>query len=405
MLYKYKGITKEGKSAKGSIDASTLDEAKRKLKAKGIFYQDIREANAVTFKNFSTREMPGPMLSSFSKEFSSYLNSGMAILTAIRLIEDQHQKEKKYATFLASLRTMIEEGKSLYHALTSQTVYELPDFFLQSINVAGQSGKMVSVLIQMGDFFSTQAKIKKQVSNALAYPMFIFVVAIGMVGFLITFVVPKITGIFEDTGQELPGITQFVLTISDFLSNNYVELIVGTVLMIIGFKLAYNYFYPYKRFYDAMILKLPLIGGLVQNHELGRFSYILSLMLESGISYAHAVKLATSTFGNSAFSETFKEASNRVVEGNKLSYSLQKSKGTKPKRNFMQAVALGEESSEVAQILGNIAVLYREENDDKMKLLLSLLEPIMMLFIGGIVGIIVSAMLLPIFSMNLGTNM
>ncbi len=405
MLYKYKGITKEGKKAKGSIEATTIDEAKRKLKAQGIFYQEINATKEITLKNFSKREMDGPQLSSFAKELSSYLNSGMAILTAIRLIEDQHQKEKKYASFLASIRTMIEEGKSLYHALNTQNVYAMPDFFLQSINVASQSGKMVSVLIQMGDFFSTQAKVKKQVGNALAYPMFIFVVAIGMVGFLITFVVPKITGIFKDTGQELPGITQFVLNISDFLSAHYISLILGFIGIIIAFKLAYKYIFAYKRFYDAFVLKLPIIGALIQNHELGRFSYILSLMLDSGVSYAHAVKLATSTFSNTAFKETFEEASQKVIEGNKLSHALQRVKGTKPKRNFMQALALGEESSEVAQILSNIAALYREENDDKLKLLLSLLEPFMMLFIGGIVGIIVSAMLLPIFSMNLGSKM
>ncbi len=405
MLYKYKGITKQGKSVSGTVEASGEDEAKQKLKNQGIFYKDITPTKEITLKNFSQREMPGPLLSSFAKELSSYLNSGMAILTAIRLIEDQHQHEKKYASFLASLRTMIEEGKSLYHALNSQSVYGMPDFFLQSINVAGQSGKMVPVLIQMGNFFSTQAKIKKQVGNALAYPMFIFIVAIGMVGFLITFVVPKITGIFKDTGQELPEITQFVLAISDFLSSHYIVLLLGIVGTIIAFKLSYKYIYSFQRFYDSLVLKVPVIGALIQNHELGRFSYILSLMLDSGVSYAHAVKLATSTFNNSAFKESFEEASKRVIEGNKLSHALQRGRGVKPKRNFMQALALGEESSEVAQILSNIASLYQEENDDKLKLLLSLLEPFMMLFIGGVVGIIVAAMLLPIFSMNLGAKM
>ncbi len=405
MLYKYKGITKDGKNISGTIEASSEDEAKQKLKSQGIFYKELKTTKEITFKNFSKREMPGPLLSSFAKELSSYLNSGMAILTAIRLIEEQHQKEKKYASFLASLRTMIEEGKSLYHALNSQSVYSMPDFFLQSINVAGQSGKMVPVLIQMGNFFSTQAKIKKQVGNALAYPMFIFIVAIGMVGFLITFVVPKITGIFKDTGQELPPITQFVLNISDFLSNHYISLILGIIGVIILFKLSYNYIYSFKKIYDSFVLKIPVIGSLIQNHELGRFSYILSLMLESGVSYAHAVKLATTTFNNVAFKEAFEEASHRVIEGNKLSHALQRGRGVKPKRNFMQGLALGEESSEVAQILSNIAILYQEENDDKLKLLLSLLEPFMMLFIGGIVGIIVSAMLLPIFSMNLGAKM
>jgi len=404
MLYKYKGITKQGKSAKGSIEASTIDEAKQKLKLQGIFYQSINETSQINVKNFAKREMPGPLLSSFAKELSSYLNSGMAVLTAIKLIEGQHKKEKKYASFLASLRTMIEEGKSLYHALSSQSVYGMPDFFLQSINVAGQSGKMVSVLINMGSFFSSQAKVKKQVGNAMAYPLFIFLVAIGMTGFLIAFVVPKITGIFKDTGQELPEITQFVLGVSDFLSAHYIVLILGFVATIVGFKMVYKYSFGFKKAYDGFVLKLPVVGELIQNHELGRFSYILGLMLDSGVSYAHAVKLATTTFSNSAFRESFEIASERVIEGNKLSHSLQRGKGVLPKRNFMQALALGEESSEVASILSNIAELYKEENDDKLKLLLSLLEPIMMLFIGLVVGVIVAAMLLPIFSMNLGAT-
>jgi general secretion pathway protein F/type IV pilus assembly protein PilC len=404
MLFKYKGITKQGKNAKGSIEASTIEEAKQKLKMQGIFYKDIQETSQITMKNFSQREMPGPLLSSFAKELSSYLNSGMAVLTAIKLIEGQHAKEKKYASFLASIRTMIEEGKSLYHALSSQSVYAMPDFFLQSINVAGQSGKMVSVLINMGSFFSSQAKVKKQVGNAMAYPLFIFLVAIGMTGFLIAFVVPKITGIFKDTGQELPGITQFVLGVSDFLSANYIVLILGFVGIIVGFKSAYKYSKSFKKSYDGFMLKMPVVGELIQNHELGRFSYILALMLDSGVSYAHAVKLATTTFGNDAFRASFEEAAERVIEGNKLSHALQRGKGVLPKRNFMQALALGEESSEVSHILSNVAELYQEENDDKLKLLLSLLEPFMMLFIGLVVGVIVAAMLLPIFSMNLGAQ-
>ena len=343
------------------------------------------------------------MCSSDLKELSSYLNSGMTVLTAIKLIEGQHKKEKKYASFLASLRTMIEEGKSLYNALATQSVYSMPDFFLQSINVAGQSGKMIPVLIQMGTFFSSQAKVKKQVGNAMVYPLVIFIVAIGMTAFLIAFVVPKITGIFEDTGQKLPEITQFVLGVSDFLSGNWIILLIGFFGIIIGFKSAYKYSYTFKKIYDGFMLKMPIIGELIQNHELGRFSYILSLMLDSGVSYAHAVKLATTTFSNAMMKESFESAAERVIEGNKLSHSLQRGKGVLPKRNFMQALALGEESSEVASILGNIAELYREENADKLKLLLSLLEPFMMLFIGLVVGVIVAAMLLPIFSMNLGS--
>ena len=254
----------------------------------------------------------------------------------------------------------------------------------------------------MGNFFSAQNKVKKQVKGAMVYPTIIFTVAIAMTSFLIAFVVPKITEIFEDTDQALPPITQFVLNVSDFLTTYYIHLIAGIVLIIVLFKLAYSKIDTFHRTMDGWLLKVPVLGALIQNHELGRFSYILSLMLSSGVAYAQAVQLSAASFGNTKLKALFDQASIKVLEGNKLSNALQLAKGVKLKRNFMQSLALGEESSEVANILDNISQLYAEENEDKLKLLLGLLEPFMMLFIGVVVGVIVSAMLLPIFTMTQG---
>ncbi|MBN2248917.1 MAG: type II secretion system F family protein, partial [Campylobacterales bacterium] len=357
MLFKYKGFDNTGKKVKGTVTAASHDEAAQKLRLQSIYYERLSPTQKLSMDSFSKRVMPGELLSAFAKELSSYLNSGMTVLTAIKLLENQHEGEKRYVSFLNSIKTMIDEGKSLYNALQTQKVYAMPDFFLQSLNVAGQSGKMVEVLVNMGNFFSAQNKVKKQVGNAMVYPLFIFIVAIGMTGFLISFVVPKIVGIFEDNNQELPPITQFVLAISNFLTEHYVAILVGFLLIVAGYKLAYRYFLSFHRFVDRMWLKVPVIGTLIQNHELGRFSYILSLMLDSGVSYAHAVKLSTATFGNVVLKELFEAASGRVMEGNKLSNALQMTKGFKPKRNFMQSLALGEESSEVAHILNNISKL------------------------------------------------
>jgi len=400
MLYKYKGIDKSGKSAKGTITASSTEEAKQKLKSQNIYYNSLTQSKELSLEAFSKRQMSGVQLSTMSKELSSYIKSGMTILTALKLMENQHSTEKRYASFINATRTMIDEGKSLYVALNSQKVYALPDFFLQSLKVAGQSGKMVEVLSNMSNFFSAQSKVKKQVSNAMAYPIFIFVVAIGMSGFLISFVVPKIIGIFQDTGQELPGVTKFVLSISDFLTAHYVGLLVGFIVIVVSFQLLYKKVLSFTMWMDSLLIRLPLFGNLIQNHELSRFSYILSLMLSSGVSYAQAVQLASTTFGNKAMRRTFVRASDKVLEGNKLSNAIYLIKGFRPKRNFLQSLALGEESSEVASILFNLSNLYNEENEDKLKLLLGLLEPFMMLFIGVVVGVIVVAMLLPIFSMS-----
>jgi general secretion pathway protein F/type IV pilus assembly protein PilC len=402
MLFKYKGFDKRGKKVKGTVTASSVEEAGQKLKAQSIYYDKIIPTKEFSLENFSKRQMPGELLSTFSKELSSYLNSGMTILTAIKLLENQHEGEKRYISFLNSLKTMIDEGKSLFNALQAQKVYVLPDFYLQSLNVAGQSGKMVEVLTNMADFFSAQTKVRKQVKGAMIYPSVILVVAILIIAFLLVSVVPQITQIFEDTDQELPKITQFVVSSSNFLIANYIYIIIMIIASALLFKFMYTKVEPFHKFIDGLMLRVPLIGNLIQNHELGRFSYILSLMLSSGVAYAQAVKLATSTFSNYQLSDLFHKASIKVEEGNKLSNSLQLINSVKLKRNFMQTLALGEESSEVAEVLSNTSTLYSEENDDKLKILLSLLNPFMMLFIGGFVGIIIAAMMLPIFTMTQG---
>jgi general secretion pathway protein F/type IV pilus assembly protein PilC len=404
MLFKYKGYDKSGKKVKGTVNASSIEEAGHKLKNRGIYHEGLTPTKEFSLDAFSKRQMPGELLATFSKELSSYLNSGMTILTAIKLLENQHEGEKRYVSFLNSLKTMIDEGKSLYHALNTQKVYAMPDFYLQSLNVAGQSGKMVEVLTNMANFFSAQTKVKKQVKGAMIYPSVILVIAILIIGFLLVSVVPEITSIFEDTDQELPDITKFVVNISDFLIANYISILIGMALLVVLYKLAYKYLEGFHRFIDGFMLKVPLIGTLIQNHELGRFSYILSLMLGSGVAYAQAVQLAKATFGNYGLRDIFEQASTKVLEGNKLSNSLALSKGPKLKRNFMQTLALGEESSEVSEVLGNISTLYTEENDDKLNILLSLLNPFMMIFIGGFVAIIIAAMMLPIFTMSQGLN-
>ena len=407
MLYRYKGLTKEGKRTRGTVTASSLDEAKSRLRHQGVYYESLNEGREFSFKGFSTRRpMPNVMLSNFSKELASYLNAGnMTILTALKLMEKQHQKERAYRAFLNAIKTMVDEGKPLAVALGEQEVYKLPEFFLQSAKVAAQGGKMVEVLTNMSHFFASQSRIRQQVINAMIYPMFILIVAVGMTVFLLIFVVPKITGIFEDTHQELPGITKFVLTASGFLGAHYVGIMVGLLVIIIGSKIAYTKIRTFHYTVDAMMLRLPIVGKLTQNHELGRFSYIISLMLDSGVPYTQAVKLASSTFGNLAIRDLFKQVARKVTEGNKLSNALYSAKGVKLKSNFLQNLALGEESSNVSSVMNNLSALYAEENEQGIDRLLKMVEPVMMLLIGGIVGVIVMAMLLPIFSMSLGAKL
>lgn len=403
MIFKYKGFEKKtGIKVNGTVSAGTLQEAEQKLINQGIYFEKLKISNPL-FKIFFTRkDMPQNLLSSFSKELSSYMQSGMIILSAITLMENQHASEQRYKSFLSTIKTMIGEGKSLYNALKLQEVYLLPEFFLQSIKISSESGKMNEVLVTMSNFFNTQSRTRKQLTNALAYPSFIFFIAISMSIFLMVFVVPKITSIFKDTHQELPLITKIVLGVSEFLTNHYIFILIFLIVLLISLNLLYLKIEKFAINANRLLLKIPFVGSIISNNELARFSYILSLMLRSGVPYAHAVQLASTTFNNIALKEKFKTATTKVLEGKKLFQALSNTDNLKLQKNFMHALALGEESSEVASVMSSMAAFYIEENEDKLKIFMSLLEPAMMLFVGLIVGLIVAAMLLPIFTMSLG---
>ena len=218
---------------------------------------------------------------------------------------------------------------------------------------------------------------------------------------MLTFVVPQITGIFESMDQELPTPTIVVIAIGDFFSNNF-TIILGFIFVFIAmFSILMKKSYAFKYGVHKLMLKLPLFGQIIEKSELGRFAYMASLLTRSGVPFVQTVNLSANILNNLVIKELFMDASRTVVEGKLLSKALNDAK-TKIDYAFIQSIALGEETSEVENVLTNMSELYFEENRDKIATLLTLLEPALMLFVGGSIGFIVAAMLLPIFSMSIG---
>jgi general secretion pathway protein F/type IV pilus assembly protein PilC len=404
MVFKYKGLDTSGKKCKGLIEALDLDDAKRRIKNKGIFYTSINEESEPLFGGISfkrKKSLTPTELAVLSRDLSIYLKSGISIVNALRLASNQYSKNPKIGNFLSTIITLLDEGKSFHQALESQELIDLPDFYKQSVKVSENSGILEEVLLELSVFLKEQSRVNKQVQSAFAYPSFIIIVSLFMVTFMITFVVPKITGIFTQLGQKLPGITQFVIDLSDFFSNNYIIMLIILITFIASFSALMKFNKKFKYSMHMLALKAPFFGDIVQSSELGRFSYIASVLIRSGVPFVQTVNLGANVLNNSVIKEKFLSASSKVVEGSKFSNALTKG-GFKIDRSFVQAIALGEETSQVSNILQNLSDLYFEENRDKIGIFLSLLEPMLMLIVGGVIGFIVSAMLLPIFSMNIG---
>ncbi len=403
MIYKYKGIDSSGKKVNAKVEASSLQEAKNKLKSLNIIYQSIQEEGELFFQglNFTRKYTITPKeLASLSRELSMYIRSGISIVSALKIVQTHYEHNKKMKLFLTTLSTHLDEGKNFYTALELQSIVILPPFYKESIKVSESSGILDEVLLELSRFLKEQYKINKEIKSAFAYPTFMIVVALLMISFMLAFVVPQITGIFVDLHQELPVPTKVVIAIGDFFNTHLVEILVLLTLGVGAFIVFMQKSYKFAYMIHLFILRLPLFGEIAQKSELARFSYIASLLVRSGVPFVQTVNLSSNILNNKVLKELFESAATKVVEGKLLSNALNSS-NIKIDYAFIQAIALGEETSGLQSVLTNISELYFEENRDKIGLLLTLLEPALMLLVGGTIGFIVSAMLLPIFSMSI----
>ncbi len=404
MIFKYKGLNQEGNWVIGKLEALSLEEAKSKLKVDKVLYKSITEdtpsfLDTIDFSRkykISTNE-----LSSLSRELSMYIRSGVSIVSALKIMQTHYENNKKMKLFLITVSTQLDEGKDFHSALESQNVVILPEFYKHSIKVSESGGILDEVLLELSRFLKEQDKIRKEIKSAFAYPSFMVVISLLMISFMLAFVVPQITGIFESMNQELPTATQAVIAMGDFFNNNFITILSIILVLTILFMVLMKKNHAFAYTIHKLILKLPLFGQIAQKSELARFSYIASLLLRSGVPFVQTINLSANILNNLVLKEVFVSSAKKVVEGKPLSRALNDA-DSNVDYAFIQSIALGEETSQLENVLTNMSEFYFEENREKISMLLTLLEPSLMLFVGGSIGFIVAAMLLPLFSMSVG---
>lgn len=405
MQFHYKGLNGTGELLSDTIEALTIDEAKMKLKTLGIFYSEILVSKGSLLdilSLFRERKMASSLLARLSRDLAVYLNAGIPLSRALNLLKHQNHKRLRMERFFENLITLINEGKSFAQALATQEHYTLPVFYIGTLKISEDRGILAEVLNELSLYLTLQESIKKQLTQALIYPSFIIGVSLLMISFMLTVVVPKITAIFESSGQSLPLLTQIVIATAHLFAQYWFLLGTG-VLGAVGY---FSYMMAtnsrFKRRVHGFILNLPIVGNMVETADLARFCTISSLLIRSGIPVVNTIKLSCITLSSEVIKELFEHASIKVVEGSSLSRALTNNEGYTLDESFVEAVAIGEETSTLASMLEHLSTFYIDTNKDKISLFLSVLEPTLMLIIGSVIGVIVTAMLLPIFALNLG---
>jgi len=395
-VYKYKAIDESGKAVQGVIDAESPKGATEKLKRQGVFLSSLHEAKEGRSRSFNPfKGIKISELAVTTRQFSTLISAGLPLEASLSALSEQTE-DNKLGQVLAEVRERVSEGSSLANALSEHKDI-FSDLYINIVKAGEASGSLDIVLLRLADFLETQAALTSRVKGALIYPMFMFFIGGGVLFFTMTYVIPRIAKIFEESQSSLPLMTLILIKISDFL-NNYILLILLFVIILVFASIRFNRTDRGKMFFDRLMLKVPVFGKLTSMVAISRFTRTLGTLLSSGIPLLNALEIGEAVMENKVYRKTLQEVRDNVREGTSLAQPLKESGVFPPLVTRM--IAVGEQTGEMEAMLSKVADIYDQQVDTMVSTLTSLLEPVMIVIIGAVMAFIVFAVLLPIFNLT-----
>ena len=403
-VYEYRALDIRGKSLKGIIDAESVFAARQRLRETNIFPVNLKETSVEEKNKVSTSRSIGALfnrvslqeVSVMTRQLATLLGAGLPLVPSLTALISQTTNPRLKKT-LAQIKEEVNEGNSLAWSISHHPGI-FSTFYINMVRAGEASGALDIVLERLADFNESRQALQGKIKAALAYPMFMFLIGSIVLFFLTTFIVPKITGIFSEMHQTLPGITIFLISISGFLKSFWPAI----VLIIIGSFIALRYMFTKtlrgQYLWDKIKLKMPLFGSLTHKMAVARFSRTLGTLMESGVPMLTALSIVKNVVNNRLIADSIAEASRDVEEGQNLSATLSRSRLFPP--IVAQMISAGEQSGTLEAMFYKIADSLENEVESNITMMTSMLEPVMILVMGLLIGFIVISILLPIFEMN-----
>lgn len=399
MLFKYEVLDQQGKKQTGVIDAATGDLAISSLQRRGFIVSTVVPADSAepiwkrrigVFDRVSNKDVV-----IVSRQIATLFEAQVSALQVFRLIGDQVENHK-LKVILDNVTSDLQGGSSISNALSKYPDVFSP-FYTNMVKAGEESGRLDQTFTYLADYLERNYEVTSKAKNALIYPAFVIFTFIVVMVLMLTMVIPKISTILTDAGQEIPFYTRVVLGISNFMVD------FGPFLAIAVVFGAYLLFQFYKtdagrKSIDNVKISVPYLGDLYQKLYLSRISDNLTTMLASGIPVVKALELTQSVVDNAVFEEAIVQATERVKGGSAVSEAL--SRSPEIPRIFIQMMKVGEESGKLGDILGTLSRFYRREVSTAVDTLVSLIEPIMIIALGLGVGFLLSSVLIPIYNLS-----
>lgn len=394
--YRYTGVSREGIERKGVVDAETVAGARLKLRTDGTYPIELTEETGVSrllpSLSLLSRKEFLPLL---TRQLATLVGAGVPVVAALQSLAAQVD-DPESRRILVEIQENVRSGMSLARAIESQP-QTFPELYGSMVRAGEESGTLSLSLSRLADHLEEQARTINRVRSALTYPLLMASVAGLVVVFLLSFVVPKIVGVFSHLGQALPFPTRMLIAVSDlFAAGWWVMLLLAGGLVLAGRRFLATERGIRAR--DRFLLRLPILGRIVHLSALSRFARTLSTMAAGGIPIDRALRIVAPAVGNAVIAERIEAAAARVVEGTSLSEALRQHAEIPP--TFIQMVAVGEESGKIDYLLDKMGEAIDGEVEARLSRSLSLLEPVIILMMGTVVAFIVISVLLPLLEIS-----
>jgi general secretion pathway protein F len=401
-VFEYKAISVDGKNVTGVIDADTTRQAREKLRKSEIFVTEMISI-AEKKERERARKVKLPALFSrhsyelaiLTRQMATLTASGVPISDALSALVEQIEN-RALQTGFRDIREKVVHGSSLADALSSQPRY-FSDLYINMVNAGEASGNLDQVLSRLADYLQKQHRLRSRVLAALTYPIIMVVLGIGVVMFLMGYLVPKVTLILEKKKEVLPLITVMVKGASDLLRQYWWALIIGAVITYSILKLISRTESGRYKF-DAFLLRLPVFGPLLKKQAVSRFSITMGILLRSGLPALESLLIVKKVVNNAVFEDAIQEIHDKVLEGADISTPLKRRKLFPPIVGYM--VSVGEKSGRLEEMLERIADAYDEEIEVSTQKLTAMIEPVIIIFLAAAVGIIVLSVILPLVQLS-----
>ncbi len=415
-VFSYKGFDSRGKNVSGMRDADNLRALRLNLKKEGILVSEAKEAalraaeigaqaaigataliNPMTaIKMWQERRTASNLqVAILTRQLGTLVKAGVPLAESLgALVEQIDQPGLKRV--LADVKTQVNEGISIADAMARHpNVFQ--DLYVNMIRAGEASGTLEPVLFRLAEFLDAQNKLRGKVISALFYPIVMVLLGVVIMGILMVSVVPKVTAIFADTGKALPWNTQLLITFSTLFASYWWSLFVIIPGIIYGFR-RWRATPAGRSRWDRFVLKVPIVGDLARQIAITRFAKTLATMLSSGVPLLRALDIVKAILGNTVLTKVIEDAKESIKEGESIAAPLRRSGEFPPIVTHM--IAVGERSGQLEGMLENVAQAYDLEVDFKMQRLTSLMEPLMIMLMGGSVAFVVFSILMPIMEMN-----